>query len=99
MAIIFTILNLVMILVGIGSFIWTLVGVPLGLFFLFRFFTTKDTKYKKSLPKKILLSFLGVIILVLTPVLWAVVNILKISFLGDTLQHSEFGNLKTLPVQ
>ena len=62
------------------SAVWTIIGVPLGIFFLLKYLTTKNNKYKKRLPKRILLSFLGLIILMIIPVIWALLNTLGIIF-------------------
>ena len=75
----FGIFNLILILLGMISAVWTIIGVPLGIYFLLKYLTTKNTGYKKKLPKRILLSFLGLILMIMVPVLWALLNILGVS--------------------
>jgi hypothetical protein len=96
MTIIFALINLILIIAAVVSLVWTVVGIPVGLFFIYQYFTTKKSAYKKKLPKRIILSFLGILLFLLLPVLWVVIDILSAMLGGNILQQG-FGGIKTLP--
>ena len=95
MQLIFGIINLLLILIGLLSVPWTFIGVPLGLFFLFKYLTTKDKVYKKKLPKWIILSFLGIVLSIITPIIWNIVSLLGAAVGGNVL-YSGFGGFRPL---
>ena len=86
MIILFGILNLILIIFAIVSFLWTIIGIPLGIVFLIK---------KDKNTKKVIICFLGPVILILTFMAYPIVTTLSTNLGGNVLQNS-FNGIKPL---
>ncbi|CAN5338655.1 hypothetical protein BH10PAT1_BH10PAT1_4550 [soil metagenome] len=86
MIILFTIINLVLVVLAIISLPWTLIGIPLGIYFLIK---------KDKNTKKVIICFLGPAILILAFILFPIVNIISTQ-LGGNIFQSGYGGIKPI---
>lgn len=91
--IIFTIIKAILGIVAAISFVWMVVGLPLGVILTIAYLVTKEKEKKKKLSKWIKLSFVCILVLIVVFIFWALLSFVS-TLLGYNLGSSIPGILK-----